>query len=300
METKARYVLVGFCSLLAIVLAMGLLMFSLKGGDDATVSYYSIEFVGSVAGLSVGNDVRFNGIKVGAVRSFTINPNDPSRVKVVISVDNKTPIRQDSEASLSLQGITGLAVIDITGGSASSPRLPQGHKDDMPAIVSKRSTLDSMIAEAPYLLHQANELLTRSSNLLSQENQDNFAQTMASLAALTATLEQQSKSTEIIIANLATASDKMNKVLDATDRVIGTELSQGIATFSNSFKRFDAMLVELEPGAIRLTSGTADELMRVLNEAQALLRNMNYLVNSLNSNPQRFFFGDNIKGIDIK
>lgn len=303
METKARYVLVGLCSLLAVAIAFGMLMFSLKRGDGNQAAYYAIEFQGGVAGLSIGNDVRFNGIKVGEVRSFTINQHDPSRVRVVISVQAETPVREDSEASLTLQGITGLAVVDITGGTASSPQLPKVLSDDaqnMPVIRSRRSPLGSVIEQAPSLVTQANELLTRSSNLLSPENQASFTQILSSLAAVSTALENQNKNMEAAIENLAKASVTLNRVLEAADRVVGRDLDQGVSYFSDSFKRFNQLLVELEPGAKRLTGGTADELQRVLDEAQDLLRNVNALVNNLNNDPQRFFFGDSVPGIRIK
>lgn len=302
METKARYVFVGLCSFLAIAVACGLLIFSLKHGDKDQIAYYAIDFSGGVAGLSIGNDVRFNGIKVGDVRRFTINENDPSRVRVVIAIQAETPIRQDSEASLTLQGITGLAVVDITGGSAASPRLPKTSSndiDDMPFIASRRSTLGSVMEEAPNMIIQANEVLTRAAGVLSPANQASITQILASLAVVTESLERQNKNIETTMENLAQASLTLNKVLEAADKVIGQDLDQGVANFSSSFKRLDDLIQELEPGARRLTGGTADELMRVLNEAQVLLRNVNALVNNLNSDPQRLFFGDSVPGMRI-
>lgn len=300
METKARYVLVGACSLLAIALAFGLLMFSIKHGDKDKLAYYAIDFSGSVAGLSIGNDVRFNGIRVGEVRSFTIDQHDPSQVRVVISVHPDTPIRQDSEASLNILGITGLAVVDITGGSASSPKLPKGDMDEMSVIRSRRSTLGSMLDEAPNLVLRAVELLDRGSNMLSPENQAHLASILESMAVVSATLADQSDNMAITIENLAQASASLNNVLAKADKVIGIDLDKGVNYFSDAFERLDSMLAEMEPGARRLTGATADELMRVMNEAQVVLRNMNELLNSLNSDPQRFFFGDNVPAIRMK
>lgn len=303
METRASYVFVGLCSLLAIAVAFGAFMFSLKHGDRDQLAYYAIEFTGGVAGLSIGNDVRFNGIRVGEVRNFTIHQEDPSRVRVIISVKADTPVRENSEANLTLQGITGLAVVDISGGTASSPRLP--HKtsdklDEIPFIKSRRSTLGSVIDEAPNLIHQANELLSRGSNMLSPDNQESLARILSSLAVVSESLERQNHNLETAIENLAKASISLNRVLDSADKVIGQDLEQGIANFNSAFKRMDTLLSELEPGAKRLTGGTADELQRTLNEAQALLRNFNALVNNMNSDPQRLFFGNSLPGIRIE
>lgn len=292
METKARYVFVGVCSLVAIALAFGLLMFSLKRGDRDQIAYYAVEFSGGVAGLSVGNDVRFNGIKVGTVRSFTINQDDPSRVRVIITMAADTPIREDSEANLTMQGITGLAVVDISGGTAASPRMRKGNEDNMPLIKSRRSSLGSVIDEAPNLVIQANELLARSSKLLSPENQASLTSILKSFEVTSAALARQSGNLETTIENLALASANLNKVMDSAYKIFGVDLDAGVAHFSQAFKNLDDLITELEPGARRLTGGTADEILRVLSEAQALLRNMNALVHSLQSDPQRLFFGD--------
>ena len=293
METKAKYVLVGFCSLLVIAVAFGMLMFSIKHGDNRQLAYYAIEFSGSVSGLSIGNDVRFNGIKVGEVRDFTINASDPSQVRVIISIQASTPIRQDSEASLNMQGITGLAVIDISGGSASSPQLPRGDEDDMPLIRSRRSTLSNVLEEAPNLMHQANEILSRGSNVLSAENQASVTNILNSLSVASEVLERQSHNMETAIENLARASTRLEKLL-------GQDLEESLTNFKSASKRLDDLLKKIEPGTARLADGLADELFRVLSDAQVLLRNLNSLVDIINNDPQRFFFGDNVPGMRIK
>lgn len=293
METKAKYVLVGFCSLLLIALAFGMLMFTIKRGDSKQLAYYAIDFSGSVSGLSIGNDVRFNGIRVGEVRDFTINANDPSQVRVFISVHVSTPIRQDSEASLTMQGITGLAVVDISGGSATSPKLPRGNEDDMPLIKSRRSPLVNAIEEVPSLMYQANELLSRGTNVLSPENQESISNILNSLELVSQALERQSKNMETAFTNIAQASSRLDKVL-------GTDIEEGIASFKSASKRLDDLLKKIEPGTLRLADGVADELFRTLAEAQVLLRNMNSLIDTINSDPQRFFFGDTVPGMRIK
>lgn len=293
METRARYVLVGLSSLLAVAIAFGMLMFSLNRGDRDKMAYYAIEFSGGVAGLSVGNTVRFNGIKMGEVRRITIDQNDASQVRVVIAVPSDTPIRQDSEASLSMQGITGLAVVDVTGGSSGSPRLPVGNNEHMSTIRSRRSTLGSVMEEAPNILHQANDVLTRASNLLSEENQTHINDILRGLASVAVSLERQNSNLEAALENLSQASARLNKLLEK-------DIHESLGYFNNSMKRINELVTELEPGAKRLTGGTADELMRVLNEAYEAARNINRLVETLNSDPQRFLFGDNIPGKPLR
>ena len=65
METRANYVLIGAFTLLT---AIGLLLFGLwaaKFSSERSWQQYKIVFDESVAGLSVGSPVQFNGILVG-------------------------------------------------------------------------------------------------------------------------------------------------------------------------------------------------------------------------------------------
>ena len=70
-------------------------MTNLGGGGKR----YFIVFDGSVAGLTTGSSVGFNGIKVGEVQSMQLDPNDARKVQVLISVHGDTPVRENSRAS---------------------------------------------------------------------------------------------------------------------------------------------------------------------------------------------------------
>ena len=74
METKANYLMIGGFVLGVLVLAFIFVfwMTNLAGGGKR----YYIVFDGSVAGLTSGSSVGFNGIKVGEVQSMQLDPAD--------------------------------------------------------------------------------------------------------------------------------------------------------------------------------------------------------------------------------
>lgn len=130
-----------------MVLIVAFVLWLGKTEVDREVARYNIYFSGSVAGLGVGGDVRFNGIKVGSVSQILIDRQDTSRVRVIAEVAGDTPIREDSEATLQLQGITGVSFVQITPGSREAAILPVVAGRDMskyPTIRSRTSTIEAL------------------------------------------------------------------------------------------------------------------------------------------------------------
>src|SRR5262249_61729991 len=105
METKANYLMIGGFVLGVLLLAFIFVywMSNFAGGGKR----YYVVFETSIAGLTTGSSVGFQGLKVGEVQSFALNPDDARKVQVLISVSDTTPGRQNSHASLQAVGPTG-------------------------------------------------------------------------------------------------------------------------------------------------------------------------------------------------
>ena len=123
MEIKARYVLIGLFTLAAIVAGFAFVYWlETTGGLGKRVSY-EVRFHNTVSGLLTGSPVLFDGIRVGEVTGLKLVPNEPKEIDVTIAIDASTPVRSDTQASLDFQGLTGVAVVTLTGGSAEAPVL---------------------------------------------------------------------------------------------------------------------------------------------------------------------------------
>ena len=128
---------------------IGFVAWLAKVDIDREFNAYHIFFEGSVTGLSSASNVLYRGIPVGTVNEVIIDPDDSSRVRVTVEVASNTPIREDSVATLELQGITGASLIQITGGSADSPELVAKSDQTLPVIRSKPSSFQQLFAGAP-------------------------------------------------------------------------------------------------------------------------------------------------------
>src|SRR5580704_4326668 len=134
METKANYVAVG-AFVLACVIGLVVTILWLAGAQySQEYSYYQTYFKGPVTGLGKGTITRYNGIEVGRVTDLQFNPADPQSVIVTLQVQPNLQIREDSEASIESQGLTGGTYVEISGGTAKSPLLVAKSGQKYPVI----------------------------------------------------------------------------------------------------------------------------------------------------------------------
>lgn len=161
METKANYVLVGVFTLLVCMLAFGFVYWIARYGESSNTVPLEVRIPGSVTGLSVGSQVLFNGIKVGDVRRLSIDASEPNIVVVETMVSRSTPITRSTKASLSFQGLTGQAYIELEGGNPGEPNLlAQAEKTGKTATISAESSaVNNILATAQKVLGSADRTL---------------------------------------------------------------------------------------------------------------------------------------------
>ena len=171
METHARYFLIGVFSLaiMATLLLFALWLGKLELGKD--YQEYDIRFKESVAGLAKGGLVQFQGVQVGEVRKLKLDPIDPRVVIVRVRMNEQTPIKTDTKAQLSFTGLTGVAVIELIGGTPGAKMLRDVEPGkEVPVIASIPSTLTQLMVDGTGVLEKAQELMVRVTGVFSDEN----------------------------------------------------------------------------------------------------------------------------------
>jgi phospholipid/cholesterol/gamma-HCH transport system substrate-binding protein len=187
MENKANYALVGAFATLAVgaLLAFIYWFSSEDGATDRTT--YAVAFTGAVTGLTTGTNVLFNGIPVGNVTHVAFDPNDPSRVLARIDVDANAPVMADTQALLEVQGLTGMANIQLLGGSADAGPLVPAAGEQVATLVGQPSDFQAIIEGAREIVDTANSAFMRLDNFMG-ENESRVNATLANIEQLTASL----------------------------------------------------------------------------------------------------------------
>ena len=134
--------------IVVIVIAALFLFFAYRVSDLQVVKGYTVSahFI-KVGGLTIGSDVRINGIKVGTVVSQKLNPEDyVAEIKMSLSSDLKLP--KDSVAVIASDGLMGNKFIKIEPGK-DSEILEDG---DEITHTKDFKTLEDMVGEIIFMV----------------------------------------------------------------------------------------------------------------------------------------------------
>jgi phospholipid/cholesterol/gamma-HCH transport system substrate-binding protein len=293
MEPRAHHVLIGLFTLLVGGAA---LLFSLwlgKSSLDRTHASYEVVFREAVSGLSIGSPVQFNGIKVGEVSQLQLDQADPTKVLAVIRVSASTPVRQNTQARLSMAGITGIAFIQLSSAAADSPPL-RSRAGRLPQIIATPSPISRLLTDGSDLLSKISELLTNANLLFSPENSENFGKLLASLEHTSSSMAGQSDH----LAELAGQTlEQTNQLLASSNRLLEQngsasleQLQLGLASLQRSSASLEQLLVQNQ-APLNQGLQSLGELQPALQELRQTLANLRSISQRLESNPAGFLLG---------
>lgn len=219
METRASYLLVGAFALLAMAGFVVAVIWMAGVNLQEDFARYDIYFDGSVTGLKPGNAVRYRGVPVGVVSDMRINPDNVEQVRVTIEVPESTPVKADTVASLEFQGITGVAYVQLSGGTHQAPALVLMPDQDRAVIGSQPSQLQELFDSAPELVTRVTALVDRANLLLNPKNRENVSRILDNTRVFSDALAERSADIRGILAD---TSLTMKHVRSAAEEVEGT------------------------------------------------------------------------------
>jgi phospholipid/cholesterol/gamma-HCH transport system substrate-binding protein len=222
METRAHHVLIGAFTIGVFLLALGFVLWMSKSSADRGFNDYEIVFTEAVTGLSVGGLVQYNGIKVGEVSRLSLAPDDPRKVVARVRLDASAPVRQDTRAKLGLQGVTGLAFIQLSGGAPGSPPLLPTAEHPIPVIPSEESALSKLLASGSDVVTSINDILLRVGQVLSDENVKRVSSMLEHADQLSGTIAEQRQDIATALKQLAEATGELKKTLRTLDTMANT------------------------------------------------------------------------------
>ncbi|MEH6646466.1 MlaD family protein [Sulfitobacter sp.] len=269
METRANYILIGVFTLLAILGTLGFFVWLASVQVNKQYQSYGILFE-DVSGLDASGDVFFNGISVGRVMGLSIDNNDPSKVFTSIEIEADVPVSSDTVAQLQSQGVTGVAYISLSGGTPQAAPLV-ANADGWMIIPSKRSTVQTLVQDAPDLLIEATKLMEQFQKLAGPENQEYVTNILRNLDASSGRLDQAINDFSDITGTVRDATTQITLFTDRLDAIgasVSATLEQAdstLATASGAFETADKALAG-SVGAIASAEGTFDQARQLLNE----------------------------------
>ena len=327
METRASYILVGSFVLSLIAALVGVAIWLAGIEFDKAPAKYMTYFRGDVTGLGVGSAVRYRGVPVGSVRTIRLDPKNVERVQVLMEVSVDTPIKEDTVAQLALQGITGVAFIQLSGGTRSAAPL-KADNGKTPVITSKQSFLQEVVGKLPQVVEKAVLVADRIGDLMSKKNLDAISATLANLENFTDSLGSKQGELQLLLRDgrgAATGLRNAAKGLQDTAADIGVltrkfgtrigpfmdnsektmtgfrkdmaDLGQAARTIKNIAESAQGLLDDNRGPLRDFSQSGLYEFTQFIVEARVLVDSLTRLTNRIERDPTHFLFGDSQKGV---
>ncbi len=261
METKVNVAVVGAFVLVLAAAGIAALLW-LGSGRLSRKAYdtYVASFSESVSGLTPRAPVKLRGVDVGAVDDIALDPEDPARVRVVLSIEKGAPVKEDTYATLQVQGLTGIAYVELGGGSRSAPALRPRAGGPFPVIATRPSLLARLDVAASATMGDVGHVVAGLKEALDPETLGALRRSAVALPALVERLGRTAEALE----------RRGNEVADTgvAARAAVQEARGAIGQVGDGVKRFDA---EVAPDLRHLVSDLRDasaSLARVTAELE--------------------------------
>ncbi|NLG18786.1 MAG: MCE family protein [Fibrobacter sp.] len=257
----------------------------------------------SLSGLEQGAVVKFNGVPIGKVEKISYNPNNLSRVKVDLKIQQDFPMKVDMVATTGAMGITGLKYVEISGGKNESDLLKPG--SEVPTRVSMISSItgkaESIVAKVELLLNHLNQITEPDSLRSIKMILDNVAYISNDVKGFVSEtrpqIEKLTASTGNIISKIDAAAGDIETFTSSFKNSVSPDLVNRTFTMVDSTVQSLKSLSENLSLMIRQSREDFAVSMENIREAS---ENANQLTKVLAENPSLLLKGESQRGREVR
>jgi phospholipid/cholesterol/gamma-HCH transport system substrate-binding protein len=310
METRAHYVAVGAFVLAIIVLGFVAVLSLGRVEFAQELKRYYIFFKGSVTGLSKGSFVQYNGITVGRVVDVRVDPDDLEKIQVTVEIDtNLVNIKTDARAFVDTNLLSGVATIQIRGGTREAKVLEPERGHRYPIIASGSSVLQRVTETGPQLLDRLMVTVDNLNAVLSEQNRTAVSDSLRNMRTITEAFVAPSQEVNELVANANAAVIGLKSLLDHVDESYASrgglrdEALKALSDFDrlakgliDTNKQLQQVLQENRPGLQEFTHSTLTQVSNLVSDTQRLIAGLTRFVASVERDPARLLFGERREG----
>lgn len=305
MENKAHALAAGLFVVVVTALLLGMAAWLTR--DTGVRDIYEISTRETVTGLQEQAPVRFRGVDVGKVAAVGFDPSVIGNVLIRLEVDHEAPVTKETYATLSFQGVTGLAFVQLADDGKTTVRLETDAA--RPArIPLKPGLLARLEQRGEIILEQVEQVTLRVNRLLNDDNQKKFTAALDGIgqaAESTSALARRLDTTVVqrldpAIAETTATLRGIQKNVDEVGKT-AVEISKTAAEIGNTARRLndkDGPIDRLADGSQALShaadsfnNATLPRLNRATEETSRAVRALRRTVNNIDENPQALIFG---------
>lgn len=310
MEPKVNYVLVGlFVALLGSAVLAGILWLGKTDFRDVYDRYYAF-MRESVAGLSVNSTVKYRGVDIGRVKEIALNPENPEEVRLTLEIVRGTPVKTDTVAVLQTQGLTGLATLNLTGGSRDAPPLRALEGQEYPVIQTGPSLffrLDEAISRLlsekglTKLLADLDTAAKGASEILDEENRARLKQSLKDLSDVTQIVSSHKEELDRGLTGATQSAENLAKLTASLNEQVpallgrinksASALQRLTDDMAQTSKAVGTVVNQAKPEVEQFSRQTLPETNLLVAELRELTRMLNRVVREIEREPNSLVFG---------
>jgi len=300
-DRKINYAMVGLFVILLGASWVAISLWLALGDFSSQYTTYRVYLDESVSGLYVDAPVKYRGVEIGKVHTIKLNPEVPGQVQLTLDIESGAPIKEDTIAVLTVQGLTGIAFVDLTGGSLESPLLQAEDGEDYPVIQTGPSFFSRLDTSGTELIANLNILAHSLANVLNTEGTQTLNQILTNIKDITgafasrqAELERSVVNASRILENGAEASGRLKGLLgqvEVTARAF-QDMAKKVAAVSKMLERY---LSENGSGVQQFSQQTLPELGTLIGELRRLADTMQRLGQKLEEDPRVLLYGRDLE-----
>lgn len=274
METRANFLFVGLIVGTLLLALLGSVVWMIRPDPDGVI--HQILFERSVDGLEAGSAVTLSGVRVGYVQSVGIAPDDPERIRVLISLEREASRLPGLQASIESSFVSNEARVVLESSSDPSQlRAPKG-VSGIPTIRAREGTgllagnSQGVMKSVFGVAERLNEALTPSGIDKAGEKLAQIEAATSRVAISASTYRARAERLERLLERYGRKAERLEDDVEIVDqKLTGGDGDGALAEPRASLARArDALAdIETEAGKARQTIHTASSQIEGANEA---------------------------------
>lgn len=301
---------VGLFVLISLIILAGAIVWLTGSRFLRQVAVYDIVFTKSVSGLLPGAAVEYQGVTVGKVERIRLTEDTPPQVVVSVALEPVTKVRQDTTAALLGSLVTGIRIVELEGGSPTTPLLEPGG-----VIPVRGGEFEEFRDRASQVAERLTNVLTRiEEDLLSAQNSAAITEFLRNAARLSESLRlslddvstaESRASLKAMVDNIAQAAASMKHVTDAINDMRGELLKDGksmIAQVQQTAAETATLakdVAQLTRQLNELVGENRQEIKQALTNLAETSRALKATADSVQSDPSTLIWGHHLPEKDI-
>jgi phospholipid/cholesterol/gamma-HCH transport system substrate-binding protein len=244
--------------------------------------------------------VRYRGLDVGKVQSIKFDRAHPGQILIRILVDKNAPITHSTFGTLGLQGVTGLAFIQLDDTGKDLSPLVSSAKD-VAQLPMRPGLFDQLQARGDVLLRQIEKTVRDVDLLLSPEMRDQLMATAASLQHAADGVTTLTAQMGPAVGKLPGTLNQLDQTLASTNRMI-TSLNRPDGPLEGTLNKvgtaaqqagdaLTAMNATLQDISARVGYDTLPRVNSLAEDVRSAVRAVDRAANTFDEAPNSVLFG---------